>query len=160
MTLRKPLVIVSGQIEQMKSGDTLDASVAEQEILQLTNANMSPIVIGQAVYVQGNDSVDLAIATSSGTTFAVGLVYDASISSSAPGSILTSGVLSATTTQWDAVAGTSGGLTAGTVYFLDVSTPGHLTSSAPTTVGQYVVVIGTAISTTELKLNIERPILL
>lgn len=160
MASRKPLVIVNGQIQQLQAGDTLDATVSEQEIINLTNENASPIVIGAPVYISANDTVDLAKADASGTTKAIGLVNQASISSSSTGSIKTSGVLTATTTQWDAVAGTTGGLVAGTTYYLSAETAGLITATAPTTVGQYVVVIGEAISSTELKLNIEKPILL
>lgn len=160
MVSRKPLVIVNGQLQQLQAGDTLDAAVSEQEILNLTNGNAAPIVIGAPVYISTNDTVDLAKADASGTTKAIGLVNQASISTSSAGSIKTSGVLTATTEQWDAVAGTTGGLTAGTTYYLSAGTAGLITDAAPTTVGQYVVAIGEAISTTELKLNIEKPILL
>ena len=39
----------------------------------------------------------------------------------------------ATTAQWDAVAGTTGGLAFGANYFLSAGTAGLLTATAPTT---------------------------
>lgn len=126
----------------------------------LTNGESTSIVIGTPVYISGNDSAKKAKANSSSTTYFIGLVADTSITNSKTGNITINGVLNATTTQWDAVAGTSGGLTANTVYYLSASTAGQITSTAPTTVGQYVVQVGIAISTTEMIINITRPILL
>jgi len=57
------------------------------------------------------------------------------------------------------LAGLSG-LTAGSVYYLSQTTAGAMTTTAPSTVGQYVVRLGIAISTTEFLIRIERPILL
>lgn len=160
MTLRKPLVIIAGQVQQLSASDSLDAAVSEQEVLTLTNGNASPIVIGNAVYISAAATVDLAKADASATKEAIGLVKDTSINADATGSILTDGVLTATTTQWDAVAGTTGGLTAGATYYLDPDTAGLLTETAPTTVGDYVVKMGVAVSTTDLKLDIEISVLL
>jgi len=161
MSLRKPLVIVSGQIQQIGAADTLDANIVEQEIINLTNDEAAdPIVIGTPVYIDAANGCKRAQANASGTTNVVGLVKDASITAATSGAIITSGVLSATTAQWDAVAGTTGGLVAGTVYYLSDATVGQLTATAPTTGGSYVAPIGTAISTTELKLEVGPTILL
>ncbi len=160
MAQRKPLVIVAGEIQQMQSGDTLDAAVSEVDIATLTNNNASPIVIGNAVYTDAASGVDLAQADAASTSEVVGLVKDASISAAASGDIQTDGVLTATTGQWDAVAGTTGGLTAGTVYYLDPSTAGDITETAPTSVGQVVVRIGKAISTMVMEISVLEPVLL
>jgi hypothetical protein len=45
-------------------------------------------------------------------------------------------------------------------YWLDAATAGKLSPTAPTVVGQYIVEVGIALSTTELKINIQRDILL
>jgi len=58
-----------------------------------------------------------AKADAGGTANVIGLVAQASISSGVSGSIQFSGVLTATTAQWDAVFGTTGGLTKGVRYF-------------------------------------------
>jgi hypothetical protein len=76
------------------------------------------------------------------------------------GNIISAGILVATTIQWDAVAGTTGGLVFGTRYFLDPATVGKMTATPPATTGQCNVLIGIALSTTELELQIASPILL
>jgi hypothetical protein len=158
MALKKALVIVAGEIQQIQSGDTLDAPVSEVDIANLTNNNASPIVIGQTVYTDAASGVDLAQADAIATTEVVGLVRDASIASAAAGDIQTDGILTATTGQWDTVTGLTGGLNVGVVYYLDPSTAGNLTETATTAVGQFVVRIGIALSTTELEISIMEPI--
>lgn len=160
MSLRKPLVMNNGQIQQLQSGDTLDAPQSGGDLVVQTNDESGSIVIGTPVYNDANDGVKKAKADASATKDVIGLVRDTSISASASGAIHTSGVLTATTGQWDAVAGTTGGLTKGTRYFLSASTAGQITATAPSTVGQYVVEIGIALSTTELLVDIKSPILL
>lgn len=158
MSLRKPLVIVDGQIQQLQAGDSLDATSNEVDSVELTNGNAGSIVIGTPVYSKSAGSVDKAQANASGTVEVVGLVRDVSVTAAASGAIQTDGVLAATTGQWDAVAGTTGGLTYNTVYYLDPDTAGKLTSTAPTDAGDYVVRIGKAISTTELEISISQPV--
>jgi len=160
MALVKPLVVINGQVQQIQAGDTLEASIASQESIAMTNGNGSSIVIGAPVYVDANNSVDLAQADASGTKNVFGLVADASISSAASGQIITDGFLTATTGQWDTITGDTGGLVAGAKYYLDPDTAGMLTTTAPTTVGDYVCPVGIAISTTVLKIDIEETILL
>lgn len=154
MALLRPLVIVDGQIRQLQSGDT----PVGVDFAEMTNNNASPIVIGNAVYCDGAGTVDLAQANALGTAEILGFVKDTSIAAAVSGPIQTDGILEATTTQWDAVAGTTGGLTAGAVYFLDPSTAGFITETAPISAGQYVIRAGKAISTTELEISITEPI--
>lgn len=158
MAARKPLVINAGQVEQLQAGDTLDASVSEVDVVSKTNGNAGSIVIGQPVFVEAGGDVELGKADAQGTVLLLGLVKDTSVAAAASGIIQTDGVLVATTTQWDVVTGQSGGLTTGSAYFLDAATAGKLTTTAPTTVGQFVVYAGLAISTTEMDISIARPI--
>ncbi len=158
MATRKALVMNTGRIERLQSGDTLNADVAEIDLIEVNNGNAGTIDICQAVYIDGNDSVDLAKADAAGTMDMIGLVKDVTIVSSADGMVQTDGILAATTGQWDAVTGDTGGLTAGTVYYLDASTAGFITSTAPITVSQFVVQLGRAISTTEMEISICDPI--
>ncbi len=158
MASRKPLVINAGQIQQLQSGDVLDAVVTEVDVVSLTNGNAGSIVIGMPVYSDANDSVDKAKADAVATVEVLGLVQDTSISAAAAGFIQTDGVLTATTGQWDAVTGDAGGLTAGTVYYLDQTTAGLLTTTAPTTVSQFVVRVGKALSTTKMEITVTQPI--
>jgi len=160
MSLRKPLVIVDGIIQQIQSGDTLDAVVTEVDVVDAENAEVSSIVKGTPVYVFAAGQVKKAQANASGTVEVLGLVYPTSIGASATGWIITDGILVATTGEWDAVTGGSSGLTAGSVYYLDPDTAGMLTTTAPGTVGDYVVRVGKALSTTELEITISQPILL
>jgi len=151
MAQKKPLVLNGGQIEQLQSTDY----IANNDIPQLTNGNAGSIVIGTPVYASAANTVDKARANAVGTTNVIGLVYDASIASASSGGVLMDGILSATTGQWDAVAGTTGGLTRDVIYYLSSSTAGLLTSTAPISVGEFVVSVGIAISTTELKIEIQ-----
>lgn len=160
MALKKPLVISSGEIQQLQSTDTLDAPQSGGDVLVQTNDEAGTIVIGAPVYNDAADGVKKAKGDASGTSKPIGLVYDASIANATPGKILTSGVLSATTGQWDTITGGSGGLTFGTKYYLSAATAGLLTSTAPSAVGQYVVEVGIAVSTTEMLVNIRQRILL
>lgn len=116
-----------------------------------TNGEASAIAIGRAVYVSAANQVRLANANSASTTNVVALVASTSINSSASGSIAVAGMLEATTTQWDAVTGQSGGLTFGATYFLSNTTAGALTTTAPAS--GHVVPVGVALGTTKLRLG-------
>jgi len=161
MAVKKPLVLgANGKPQQIQSGDTINVPSAQTNVVQAQNAEAGAIVIGAPVYMFAAGQVKKGQANAAGTANLLGLVYDVSISNGATGGIATDGVLTATTTQWDAVAGTTGGLTFGTTYFLDPTTSGKITSTPPTTVGQLVVAIGVALSTTDLLIDIETEILL
>ena len=58
--------------------------------------------------------------------------------------------------DWTAIAGTMD-LTPGAIYYLG-STPGTITSTAPTADGYYVVPVGRAQSTTKLDIEIGQPV--
>lgn len=160
MPARKPLVIIGGQVQQLPAGDTLDAATSEVDVVSLTNGSASPAPIGTVVYISAANTAQPARANASGTTEAFGFVRDTSIAASASGAIQTDGTLTATTTQWDAVTGQTGGLTSGAIYFLSATTAGRLTTTAPSASGEYVVRLGRAISTTALEISVEPPILL
>jgi hypothetical protein len=66
------------------------------------------------------------------------------------------GVVTMTALQWDDVLGTVGGLATGLTYFLD--TAGVLSVTPPTTVGEYNVAVGLALSATDLHIRDMRPI--
>lgn len=159
MALKIPLVLTSGQIQQLQSGDSLNASCNEVDVIEMANSNAGAIVICAPVYVDGDDSVDLAQADAAGSTEILGLVLESpSISIAGSGNIQTDGILTATTVQWDAVTGDSGGLTAGGVYYVDPDTAGMLTTAAPTTAGDFVIRVGVALSTLDLDITITPPI--
>lgn len=162
MTTRSPLVVGSdGLPQQLQSGDNLNVPVTTTQIRSITNGEgAAAIVIGAPVYASAADTGKRAQANAKSTAQLAGLGYDTTIAAAGVGNIIQSGVLVATTAQWDAVAGTTGGLAFGTKYFLDPSNPGKITSSVPTTVGQCVALVGVALSTTELELLLRDPILL
>ncbi len=154
MTLRKPLVIISGIVQQISSSDTLDAVVSEVDAVIKQNGNAGAIVCGCPVYVKSATTYDKAQANAGTTAGMLGFQKDVSVAAGGNGTIQTDGILALTTAQWDAITGGSGGLAFGTVYYLDPATAGKITATAPSTVGQYVVPVGRALSTTELDISI------
>ncbi len=145
----KPLVILNGLKQQIPAGYVLDAIVSGGEGEIYTNDEAGPIVIGAPVYLDAADGVKKAKANALATSKVIGLVKDVSIATTVQGTILTDGVLTATTTQWDAICGTTGGLTFNTLYYLDPATGGTLTATPPATIGQYVRPVVIGISATE-----------
>ena len=162
MTIRLPLVLgADGLPQQLQSGDSISSPTNAPSIRSVTNGKSSTtITIGMAVYASAADTVKRGQANAKSTSGIVGLVYDTSIAAAAAGNVAESGVLIATTTQWDAVAGTTGGLVFNNLYFLDPATAGKITATVPATVGQSLTLIGRALSTTELLILIGQPILL
>lgn len=142
-------VIQIGIPEVLGSGST---------IIQLRNDNAGAIPICSPVYSDAADGMDLGIANGTGKSRIIGLVVDVSVPSGAQGDVAVSGIFVATTGQWDAVAGTVGGLLFNTPYYLDPTTPGKLTSVAPSTPGQEVAQVIVALSTTEARIAIQPPI--
>lgn len=125
----------------------------------LTNGEgAAPIVIASPVYVSGASAAKLAKADDVATSAVIGLWLSASTAPGASGSCATSGIVTATTAEWDAVTGGAGGLTAGTLYFLDAVTAGRLTSAAPSTPGQVVTQCGRALNTTQMVLQLSQPL--
>jgi len=112
--------------------------------------------IGSPLYLTGVGHVDLAQADAAGTVQVVGLALEA-VSTGFTCQYISEGSIERT--DWTDVAGTVA-LSAGATYFLDTSLAGRITSTAPTTGGQYVVRVGRAVNTTTLDIEIELPILL
>lgn len=162
MTLRMPLVIgADGLIQQLQPGDSISAPMNTPSLRAVTNAEASAsLPIGTPVYTSATDAVKRAQANAKTTGKVAGLVNDTSIAAAAIGNVAQSGIVVATTAQWDAVAGTTGGLVPNTYYFLDPATPGRLTSTPPTTTGQVLTLVGLSISATALEVDPAPPILL
>lgn len=156
MAVKKPLVVGSdGRPQQLQSGD----SIGSIETGQITLTADAALIAGAAVYASAADHVNKARANASGTSRCLGLAA-AAISNGATGTIQVNGIVTLSTAEWDALAGTTGGLTYDSTYYLSPSTAGLLTATCPTTVGQLVVIVGVALSTTELNVKISEPILL
>lgn len=148
MAVRKPLVLVNGEIQQLQAGDTLSGPVAEVDLINLTNSDAAAAVLGEVFYIFGADSVKKAKADAAATAAAYYFAA-AAISAGSTGTFQSDGVLGGLT-----------GLTAGATYYLSAATAGAITVTAPSVVGQYVVRLGKALSTTEFQIRIEREILL
>src|SRR5882672_9496474 len=103
MAIRRPLVIVNGQIQQIQAGDTID--ISGDNSLSVTNDNAGSIVIGAPVYVSANDHVDKAMANAAATKDVFGLVKDVSIATGVAGFVQYDDIVVDTTAQWDAVTG-------------------------------------------------------
>ena len=149
--IKKPLVLNGGEIEQLQAGDSLPSS----EVFDRTNNNANAVIIGQAVYIDGPGTVDLAQADAAATKNVLGFVADVSIDANTDGGIQTDGILVATTGQWDDVTGGANGLVAGDLYYLSDAVAGRITSSPPTADGSFVARVGQALSTTEFEIQIE-----
>ena len=152
MPARRPMVTINGQLQSLPVGDTIDGPVSEVDIIALPNGTGSSVAIARAVYPTTN-GFGLAQANASATKNVVGLVKDPSVASNASGNIQSDGVFVATAAQWDAVTGQTGGLTPGAIYYLSPTTAGAITSTPPSTTGQYVVQVGIALSTTALDIR-------
>lgn len=134
------------------------AANAEGLVFTAVNSQGGPIVIGQPVYMHTDGTCKLADADGSGILRnVVGLVTDTTVANGGTATIKPFGFMTATTTEWDAVAGTSGGLSPGTVYYLS-DTAGALTASAPstTTDTQYRVIIALTATRALILPNVEQ----
>jgi len=150
---KKPIVITAGQLEQLQPGDHLDLSNSVTK----TNSTGSALVIGTPVYVNGGNATK-AQADAQSTIRVAGLVQDVSAPTAGPVEVATDGILVATAGQWDAITGQTGGLTEGADYWLDESTAGMLTPTAPDQAGDFVVPVGHAMSSTEFEIELGRPV--
>jgi len=156
MALRKPLVLIDGNIAQLPTSDTLDASVIAIDVIQMTNGESSTASAGQPIYISGADTFKLGQANSLNTAKVIGLLRE-DIAAGGTGMVQLDGILELP--DWSAVVGSST-LTAGASYYLDPDNAGMLTVTPPTATGQYLVYIGKALSTTAINLDIARPIIL
>ncbi len=154
MAIKKPLVLTNGEIEQLQSGDTIDV---QPDSFEATFT--STVIAGEPVYIDGASSVDQAQANASGTSEVVGLA-SAAVTAASTGTVIFNGTVTLTTAEWDAVAGTTGGLTAGTKYYLSDATAGRIVDQAsiPTVATRFVVELGEALDSTDLLVQIRRRI--
>jgi len=126
--------------------------------LTLTNNESSQgLVPGNAVYCNAAGGCKRAQANASSTSSLVGLSITTT-AAAGTATIQTLGNVTLTTGHWDAVTGQTGGLTAGSAYYVDPANPGKLTTTGPTTSGQFWAQAGLAVSTTTIRLAIQGPI--
>lgn len=149
MALVKPLVLVNGQIQQIQAGDVLNTVTTEVDIITLANATGASAAIGKAVYKTGTgNQFQLALGASGTQARVIGFCRE----------VIPDGV--AGYVQTDGVLGGFVGLVTGSEYYLSPTVAGDLTTTPPTTPGQYLARIGSAISSTELEITIVPTILL
>lgn len=122
--------------------------------MSLTNNNAGAVTIGAPVYSSAAGAFDLAVNDTAAHALVIGLVATQSVASGATGLVQPNGPITATTAQWDAICGTSGGLTFGTIYYLG-SAPGTLTATPPDTAGTWATQVGTGLSPTEMNIVIQ-----
>ena len=121
----------------------------------LTNSSGVSITKFFAVYAPSTAHIALANANASGTSTVLGLVT-ATIGNGSSGTVAIAGELTGLTTEWDAVTQQTGGLTPGAIYYLQNTTNGWITSTAPST--GFVCPLGIAESTTTMILRIGQTI--
>lgn len=110
----------------------------------------SSMSVGMPVYVSAADHVDKADATTFSKALVLGVV-NGGASSGTAGTYQTVGRV--TQSDWTAVTG-GASLTPNAIYYLS-ATAGHLTTTAPTTVGQTQIQVGIATDTTTLEVAIK-----
>ena len=126
--------------------------------LSFTNVTNEDMFFGQPIYSANNLEADFADASNTNKKKVIGLVSDNIVlSNRGSGHLLTAGLLTGTIEQWEFVTGMVGGLVPDTKYFLDI-TPGKMTMSPPTDDGQYICLLGTAVTQTIFMIRIERSI--
>lgn len=142
----------TGLPEVQQPGDTIEGT----DIPTYKNGEDSDSHIpGQVVYMTTTvGEVKKARANAVGTMPAIAIAL-ATILADATGAYQSDGNITLTTDQWDAVAGTTGGLTAGSLYFVSAATAGSITDDPPDTAGQFCQAVLRAISATKAKICLE-----
>jgi len=107
------------------------------------------VLVGQPVYVSGNNTINLADASDSTAARAIGLVLTGA-TANGTANVLTEG--SVNQADWTSVIG-SAALTPGATYFLG-TTPGTMSTTPPTTDNHVVVTMGTALTTSKFDIEV------
>ena len=107
------------------------------------------VLVGQPVYVSGNNTINLASASSLSEAQAIGLV-EVGATANGTANVLTDGTINQA--DWTSVIGSTN-LTPGSVYFLS-TTSGKMSTTPPTGDGETVVTIGVAITTTKFDIEV------
>ena len=130
----------------------VDNLETEVNLIQYSVQADDNILAGQAVYVKSNGHLALADSSTNGILSGIALT---SANTGFICTFIASGELSLT--DWSSSTGSSS-LSVGNSYYLGAS--GAITTTAPTSSGNFVVKLGTAISAQVLQINIEDKILL
>ncbi len=157
LTYREFVAGTGISISHTDDSTTITATGGTAAVTNMTNVDSEELVKGTPVYTFGDGTFKAARANTQASTSLIGLTFT-DIAQSSEGQIQTDGVVTASTAQWDLLTGGSGGLTPNTLYYLSETVKGKLKPTSPTS--GYVVPIGSAISATGLKLNLNSTILL
>ena len=138
------------RLGRLLAGDTLSGAGATFVVGNNQGAEM---VKCQPVYVSGPGHISLARADMLVTARVVGLVASDTIANGDPGNVQVVGELVATTGQWDAVTGQTGGLTPAANYYLSNTDSGMLTTTPPSS--GVNIQVGTANDTTKMVIDLK-----
>lgn len=147
------------------SGVSTDPLTAGYRYLAIVpGAALSSITVlpGMAVQshigVGGESLTDRTVGPGGHAAQILGLALEANPTPTAPSptKVQFAGVVSLPTAEWDAIAGTSGGLARGSVYYVSQATPGNLTVTTPSG-GQTSTQVGIALNPTDLQLTLTPP---
>ncbi len=153
-------------IDRQPDFEDWDQIVAEMQAIQsdvdtnkfvraVPNPTGGAVAVGKAVYLLANGT-GIALADANGTAPArnvLGIVAVGAAGSGGTVDIQQAGDLTLTTAQWDAVAGSTGGLTPFTEYYLS-GTAGAITPTVPATTGDTDIVVGVAKSATVMNVRV------
>lgn len=126
------------------SWDDLSTVSAAEKICNSYTAT-SITAIGNAVYIDGADSVDLADVSAVGAASRLIGIAGTAAAAAAAVDVCSEGVVNGLT-----------GLVAGSRYFANPSTAGALTTTVPSGSGNVIIQVGIAKSTTAMHLQIQR----
>lgn len=145
----KPLVLdpATGKPRNIQAGEY----IGEVDLPRHVNGEVGTVNKCQVVYIYSSNTFKKARADALGTLPAYGLCAE-NITNGVSGTVQTDGNLTATTGEWDAVTGQTGGLTPNSTYFVSNITAGAISTTPPTT--GYVQAIGLAVSDTTMKIKI------
>lgn len=117
------------------------------------------IAIGMVVCSSGNpDKVKRAQANALATALALGFsTRAASPGQTNPDFIKFNGIIELTAAQWAAIIEGGGALVTGDPYYLSAATAGKITATPPAGSGDFVVLVGIAVSPDELNITLGTP---
>lgn len=146
---RNSLVLKDGFIQELPVGDW----VSEVNLPTALNGNAGTLPAGTPIYqTTTSDTIDSARANSFATSDVVGFLV-ASTATATQGTYQDSGRLKLTTAEWDAITGDTGGLVAGSTYWLSILQAGKMVKIAPSTTGVSKK-LGYAVTTEEFQIQI------
>lgn len=141
-------------IEIVNNGQVIFSGGSPNSIIDARQA-VQNFAAGQVAQVTIGGLYDLASAATLNSSGALGIANAAAIA----GNAVTIAEGFVTLPDWTAATGAAN-LSPKATYYLSASTLGNLTTVAPTATGQCVVKIGTAVNSTTLLVEIEKPYLL